>query len=48
MGVKFPAAKILEEVKKGREPVSQTVMSFFADPGFDEMECTVCAPRRRC
>jgi zinc protease len=38
MGVKFPAAVVKEEVKKGREPASQTVLSFFADPGFDEME----------
>ena len=38
MGVKFPAAVVKEEVKKGREPVSQTVLSFFADPGFDEFE----------
>lgn len=38
MGVKFPAAGMKEEVKKGREPVSQTLVSFFADPGFDEFE----------
>jgi zinc protease len=38
MGVKFPAAAVKEEVKKGKEPTSQTVMAFFADPGFDEME----------
>jgi len=25
-------------VKKGKEPVSQTVLTFFADPGFDEFE----------
>jgi len=38
MGVKFPAAIVKEEVKKGREPMSQTLLSFFADPGFDEFE----------
>ncbi|MBY0496484.1 MAG: insulinase family protein [Cyanobacteria bacterium] len=38
MGVRFPAADVKEEVKKGREPRSQTVLSFFADPGFDEFE----------
>ncbi len=38
MGVKFPAAVVKEEVKKGREPASQTVLSFFADPGVDEFE----------
>ena len=29
---------VKEEVKKGKEPASQTVLSFFADPGFDEFE----------
>lgn len=38
MGIKFPAAIVREEVKKGKEPASQTVMTFFADPGFDEFE----------
>ena len=38
MGVQFPAGVVKEEVKKGKEPASQTVMSFFADPGFDEFE----------
>jgi zinc protease len=38
MGVKFPPAVVKEEVKKGREPASQTLLSFFADPGFDEFE----------
>lgn len=38
MGVKFPAAVVKEEVKKGKEPASQTLLSFFADPGFDEFE----------
>lgn len=38
MGVKFPAGVIKEEVRKGQEPASQTVLSFFADPGFDEYE----------
>ena len=38
MGVRFPAALVKETVNKGKEPASQTVLSFFADPGFDEME----------
>ena len=38
MGVRFPSAMVKEEVKKGKEPASQTVMTFFADPGFDEFE----------
>ena len=38
MGVKFPAGIVKEGVKKGKEPASQTVLSFFADPGFDEFE----------
>lgn len=38
MGVRFPAANVHEEVRKGREPASQTLVSFFADPGLDEFE----------
>jgi zinc protease len=38
IGVEFPAAVVKEEVRKGKEPASQTVLSFFADPGFDEHE----------
>jgi zinc protease len=38
MGVKFPMGIVKEEVKKGKEPASQTVLSFFADPGVDELE----------
>ncbi len=38
MGVKFPIGVVKDEVKKGKEPSSQTVLSFFADPGFDEFE----------
>ena len=38
MGVKFPSATVRDEVKKGKEPASQTVLSFFADPGVDEFE----------
>jgi zinc protease len=38
VGVKFPSKIEKEEVRKGREPASQTVLSFFADPGFDEYE----------
>jgi zinc protease len=38
MGVRFPAAVVKDEVKKGKEPASQTLLSFYADPGFDEFE----------
>ncbi len=38
MGVKFPAAVVKDDVKKGKEPASQTLLSFFADPGGDEFE----------
>jgi zinc protease len=38
MGVRFPSATVREEVKKGLEPASQTVMSFFADTNLDELE----------
>ena len=38
MGVKFPAGLVKEEVRKGQEPASQTVLSYFADPGLDEYE----------
>ncbi len=39
MGVKFPAAVVKEEVKKGkRAGRARRVLSFFADPGFDEFE----------
>jgi zinc protease len=38
MGVKFPAAVVKDGVNKGKEPASQTLLSFFADPGFDEFE----------
>lgn len=37
MGVKFPASVLTEEVRKGREPSSQTVLSFFADTNLDEL-----------
>jgi zinc protease len=38
MGVRFPPKIVKEEVRKGKEPASQTVMSFFADTGLDEYE----------
>jgi len=38
MGVRFPGGVVKEGVSKGKEPASQTVLSFFADPGFDEFE----------
>jgi len=38
MGVRFPSTVEREEVKKGKEPASQTVISFFGDAGKDEFE----------
>ena len=38
MGVRFPTEVVRDEVRKGREPRGQTVMSFFADTGLDEYE----------
>jgi zinc protease len=38
MGVRFPAADAKDEVRKGREPRGQTVISFFADTKLDEYE----------
>jgi zinc protease len=38
MGVRFPAAVVRATVAKGKEPASQTVISFFADAGKDEFE----------
>jgi zinc protease len=38
MGVRFPEKRVAEEVRKGREPRGQTVMSFFADTKLDELE----------
>ena len=40
VGVKFPAASERARVEKGREPRSQTIVSFFADPPLDEQEQT--------
>jgi len=37
-GVRFPDTPVREQVRKGREPASQTVISLFADPGQDEFE----------
>jgi zinc protease len=36
--MKFPASIVRETVRKGQEPRSQTVISFFADTGLDEFE----------
>jgi zinc protease len=36
--LQFPATIARETVNKGREPRSQTVLSFFADTGLDELE----------
>ena len=38
LGLEFPAAVVREAVYKGQEPRSQTVISFFADTGIDELE----------
>jgi len=38
VGIRFPTADVKEEVRKGREPRGQTVMSFFADTKLDELE----------
>lgn len=38
VGIRFPDKIVREEVRKGREPSSQTVMAYFADTGLDELE----------
>ena len=38
MRLQFPASVVRETVVKGREPRSQTILSFFADTGLDETE----------
>lgn len=38
MGVRFPAGVVRDTVTKGKEPASQTAVSFFADAGKDEFE----------
>ena len=38
MGARFPAAVVRDEVRKGREPASQTALAFYADGGGDELE----------
>ena len=38
MRLQFPTSIVREKVTKGQEPRSQTVMSFFADTGLDELE----------
>jgi zinc protease len=38
MRLQFPPKIVREVVKKGQEPQSRTVLSFFADTGLDEME----------
>ncbi len=38
LAVRFPGAVERAQVEKGREPRSQTVISFFADPPFDPSE----------
>ncbi len=37
-GLRFPSAIQRVKVQKGREPRSQTIISFFADPSFDSLE----------
>ena len=36
--LQFPDKVVREKVNKGQEPRSQTVMTFFADTGLDELE----------
>jgi zinc protease len=38
MGIRFPDKMVTEQVRKGREPRGQTVISFFADTKLDEYE----------
>jgi zinc protease len=38
MRLQFPTEVVREKVTKGQEPRSQTVMTFFADTGLDELE----------
>ncbi len=38
MGIRFPSGIVRDQVEKGREPRSQTLISFFADPSFDPNE----------
>jgi zinc protease len=38
VGLTFPSAVVRETLEKGKEPRSQTVIAFFADPGGDEIE----------
>jgi zinc protease len=38
MGVRFPTGTVRERVTKGKDPASQTVVSFYADAGKDEFE----------
>jgi zinc protease len=38
IGVRFPSSTVREVVEKGREPRSQTVISFYADPSPDPVE----------
>jgi zinc protease len=38
IGVRFPTGVQREKVAKGREPRSQTIISFFADPSFEPIE----------
>jgi zinc protease len=40
VGITFPSAPQRVRVEKGREPKSETVMSFFADPPIEEVEQT--------
>ena len=44
----FPTSVQNVEVEKGREPKSQTVISFFADPSEDPMDQEKSSRRRRC
>ena len=38
LGLKFPPAVVTETVKRGQEPKSQTVLTYFANTGNEELE----------
>ena len=47
-GHPFPVHVVREEVRKGKEPASQTVISFFGDAGWTSSRCTARARRPTC
>ncbi len=38
LGIRFPTGVHREKVEKGREPKTQTILTFYADPPVDELE----------